>query len=60
MIESSTDYELKHWLRWAEDNGNTPIFVRNVAEAARIEDIPHYLLLRPVLLKLKEEYPEPC
>jgi hypothetical protein len=43
-------------LRWAETNG--PSFVRTLAEAAFLADLRYYDLLRPVLLKLKEEYPQ--
>jgi nucleoside-diphosphate-sugar epimerase len=50
--------ELLDWLRWASESGNTPVFVRRVAEAALIACIPDYLLLRPVLAELKRRYPE--
>jgi len=49
---------LLDWLRWASESGNTPVFVRRVAEAALIACIPDYLLLRPVLAELKRRYPE--
>ena len=52
-----TDPELRDWLRWASERGNTPTFVRTVAEAAFIACIPDYLLLRPVLVELKRRYP---
>jgi hypothetical protein len=31
---ANTDPELRSWLRWASESGNTPTFVRTVAEAA--------------------------
>jgi hypothetical protein len=43
---ANTDNELHDWLLWADEHGT-------ILGA----DIPHYLLLRPVLLKLKEMYP---
>jgi hypothetical protein len=54
-VSARQDDELRDWVRWAETNGTS--FVRAIAGAAFVADIPHYLLLRPVLLKLKEEYP---
>ena len=53
MDSASTDSELRHWLRWAAEGGNTPIFVRTVANAALIACSPDYALLRPVLVELK-------
>jgi hypothetical protein len=53
-----TDPELRDWLRWASERGNTPTFVRTVAEAARMACIPDYVLLPPVLLELKRRHPE--
>jgi hypothetical protein len=35
------------------------MFVRTVAEAARMACSPDYVLLRPVLLELKRRHPEP-
>ena len=55
MVSAREDDELRDWVRWAETNGNS--FVRTLAEAALLADLRHYHLLRPVLLKLKEEYP---
>ena len=52
------DPELHHWLRWASERGNTPVFISRAAEVALIACIPDYLLLRPVLLELKRRYPE--
>jgi hypothetical protein len=58
MDSAHTDPELSQWLRWASEGGNTPMFVRMVAEAARMACMPDYVLLRPVLLELKRRYPE--
>jgi hypothetical protein len=44
------------WLRWALEGGNTPLFVRTVAEAALMACMPDYELLRPVLLELKRRH----
>jgi hypothetical protein len=52
-----TGPEFHDWLRWASERGNTPTFVCKVAEAALIACIPDYLLLRPVLIELKQRYP---
>jgi hypothetical protein len=56
---ASTDAELRDWLRWASESGEVPMFVRTVAEAATIADLPDYALLRPVLLELKRQKPMP-
>lgn len=48
-----TDPELHDWLIWTEENGSG--FLRAIAEAALVADLKSYNLLRPVLLKLKEE-----
>ena len=53
MIPPPSDEELHGWLRWTEENGSS--FLRTMAEAALIADLKHYNLLRPVLLKLKED-----
>ena len=53
MIFPATDVELHGWLRWAEENGSS--FLKTTAGAALIADRKHYNLLRPVLLKLKED-----
>jgi hypothetical protein len=58
MLSASTDPELRSWLRWAAEEGNTPSFVRKVADATLIACLPDYELLRPVLLELKQQYPE--
>ena len=44
--------------RWAPERGNTPMFVRTVAEAALMAWSPDYELLGPVLIALKGRYPE--
>lgn len=60
MMDSAyTGPELGGWLRRASEGGRTPMFVRTVAEAARMSCIPDYVLLRPVLVELKRQYPEP-
>jgi hypothetical protein len=57
MISPATDVGLHGWLCWAEENGSS--FLRMTAEASVIADLKHYNLLRPVLLELKDEWPEP-
>jgi len=57
MCSVYDDVELLDWLRWAEENGTS--FLRKLAEAAFGADIPHYLLLRRVLIELKKEWPKP-
>jgi len=47
------DAELYDWLRWADEHGST--FLRAISEAAFTADLKHYALLRPILLKLKED-----
>jgi hypothetical protein len=59
MDSANTDpelLELRDWLLWASENGNTPSFVRKVAEAAQMACTPDYVLLRPVLVELKRRY----
>ena len=51
------DTELHDWLCWAFDYGGG--FLKTTAEAALIADLKHYNLLRPVLLELKKEWPNP-
>lgn len=58
MDSRRTDPELSQWLRWASERGKVPMFVRTVAEAARMACIPDFVLLRPVLLELRRRYPE--
>jgi hypothetical protein len=58
MDSARIDPELSRWLRWASERGNTPMFVRTVAEADLIACLPDYALLRPVLLELKPRNPE--
>ena len=65
MKSASTDLELRDWLRWASESGNTPMFVRAMAEAGnlafqfrRVLEAPIYAcasecaLLCPVLVEL--------
>ena len=59
MDVAKNDPELRLWLRWACESPNTPIFIRTVAEAALIACSPDCLLLRPVLIELKRQHPEP-
>ena len=54
---ANTDTELADWLRWAFESGKAPSFVRALAEAAFLADLPNYALLRPVLLELKRQMP---
>lgn len=56
MVFPAEDDELRGWLRWADERGS--IFLQTIAEAASIADEKHYILLRPVLLKLRGMYPE--
>ena len=58
MISPATDEELHDWLHWAEENGTS--FLKVTAEAALLADLKHYNLLRPVLLELKREWPQPA
>ncbi len=51
MMDSTyTDPELRDWLRWASEGGKVPMFVRTVAEAARMTCSPDYLPLRAVMV----------
>jgi len=59
VISANTDPELRRWLRWASEEGNAPAFVRTVADAACLACSPDYEMLRPVLLDLKRQHPEP-
>ena len=52
-----TDPELKGWIRWAEESGEVPSFVKTIAEAAFLADLANYALLRPLLLELKRQKP---
>lgn len=56
MYSAATDDELRGWLGWAEKNGSG--FLQRIAEAASIADAKHYNVLRPLLLRLREMYPE--
>jgi hypothetical protein len=60
MDSANTDPELRQWLRWASEWGTTPMFVSKVADAASAACIPDYELLRPVLLELKRQHPQPA
>ncbi len=53
MDSANADAELRHWLRWVYESGNTPMFVRTVAEAALIACTPDCELLRAVLVELR-------
>jgi hypothetical protein len=53
-----TDPDLAEWIRWASESGEVPSFTKEIAEAALMADLPHYALLRPVLLELKRQHPE--
>jgi hypothetical protein len=58
MIAPVVDDELHNCLRWAFESGSS--FLKATAEAALIADLKHYNLLRPVLLGLKREWPQPA
>ena len=58
MFFANSDRHLRDWLRWASEGGNTPMFVRTVAEGALIACSPDYELLRPVMVELKRRYPK--
>lgn len=53
---ASEDEELFDWLQRAAMRGGS--FVRSIADAGRYADHENYALLRPVLLALREKYPE--
>jgi hypothetical protein len=57
MDSANTAPELSHWLRWASESANTPMFARLIAGAALIACTPDYLLLRPVLIELGRQHP---
>ena len=59
MDSPHNDTELHRWLRWVFESRKPPCFVCTVAEAALGACMPDYLLLRPVLLELKRQHPEP-
>jgi len=54
---ATTDPNLHDWLRWASGSGEAPSFIRAIAEAASLVDLPDYALLRPVLLELMRQTP---
>jgi hypothetical protein len=41
------------------EGGNTPMFVRTVAHAACLACTPDFEMLRPVLIELMRQHPEP-
>ena len=59
MDSPRNDPELHRWLRWVFESRKPPCLACTVAEAALIACMPDYLLLRPVLLELKRQHPEP-
>jgi hypothetical protein len=56
---AATDPELTDWLRWASESRGASMFIRTIAEAATIADLPQYALLRTVLLELKRRSARP-
>lgn len=56
---ANTDPGLTDWLHWASESGEVPMFIRTIAEAAAIADLPQYALLRPVLFDLMRQSPQP-
>jgi hypothetical protein len=58
-VSANNDPKLAHWLRWASESGEVPMFVRTIAEATSIANLADYALLRPVLLELKRQSPQP-
>jgi hypothetical protein len=60
LYTANDDSDLRDWLWWAEDGGEAPLFVKTVAEAASIADLSNYALLRPVLLELMRQHPQPA
>jgi hypothetical protein len=57
IYSANTDPDLREWLRCADESDEVPSFFKTVAEAALSADLPHYALLRPVLLELKRQRP---
>lgn len=57
LYSAHTDPELSDWLHRASESNDVPNFIRAIAEAAFLADLPTYALLRPVLLKLKRQRP---
>ena len=49
-----TDNELRDWLVWSS-SANVSSFLRAISEAAMVADLKSYNLLRPALLRLKED-----
>jgi hypothetical protein len=56
-VSANTDNELADWLCWASESVEVPMFVKTIADAALLADLPSYDLLRPVLLELKRKMP---
>lgn len=56
MNSANTDPELRDWLRFESEHGSN--FMRAVAEAALIADASSYVLLRRVLVELKNRNPQ--
>jgi hypothetical protein len=54
---ANTDPELADWLRWVSEGSEVPSFVRKIAKASLLADLPNYALLRPVLLELMRQKP---
>ena len=50
------DDSMRHWYRGALDRGGS--FTVHIVSAAMAADPENYRLIRPVMLKLKEKYPE--
>ena len=58
MLSANTDPELRAWLRWAAEGGNTPMFVRRIARAACLACWSDFEMPRSVLARLKRRYPD--
>jgi len=58
MCSAYDDVELLDWLRWSLEKGNN--FLRPIAEGALMADLRSYNLIRPDLLALKKEWPQPA
>ena len=59
MDSAHTDPETSQRPHWASERGNTPMFVSKVADAACLACMPDFEMLRPVLVALKRQHPEP-
>ena len=58
MLSANTDPALRGWLRWADEHGTS--FLQRIAEAALVADLKSYNLLRPILLELMKQWPNPA